>query len=200
MQLPNLGRMQGLELLFTLLPGLLTYLLVRSLTARERRVDATEAVLQGLAYTLVVHAMWAVCTSVGSWIPTPDIVGLSLCAVVLAFIVSHLSNRGFVYGFLRQLGITEEPGWATIWDSAFREFRSLRGEYAVFHLGDGRRIMGAIRGHSSQQAGGHICLERAQWLEGLKALDELPGMVLMPADDVQFVEFIPIEKSSNEPV
>ncbi len=198
MNLPSVGNVKSLELLFTLLPGLLTYLLVRSLTARERRVEATEAILHGLAYTLLVHAMWTVCTSIGTWFPTPDIVGLSLCSLLLGVVVSRLSNRGAIYEFLRRVGVTSESGWASIWESAFREFRTTRGEYGVFHSRDGRRIMGAIRGYSLQQSGGHICLERAQWLEGLEALAELPGMVLIPADDVQFIEFLPTHPEAGK--
>jgi hypothetical protein len=195
MPFPSVGKLDpALGVLFTLLPGLVTFLVVRSLSARERKLDPTEVVLHGLAYTLIVHAIWQLLKSLGSWVATPDIVGLSLTAVAIGVLLAWLFNRAVLYSWFQRLGITDESNWASIWETAFREFRAQGGDYAVMHLRDGRPIMGAIRGHSASQVGGHICLESAGWLpsEGnALPLVELPGRILLCPKDVAFVEFVP---------
>ncbi|HEX3552192.1 MAG TPA: DUF6338 family protein [Thermoanaerobaculia bacterium] len=195
---PQLGKIDSLGLLFTLLPGLLTYLIFRALSARGEKIDAVEAVLDGLAYTLVVHALWFSLKQLGSWIPTPDLLGLSLTAVGLGLSLATVYNSGTGYRMLRRLRLTGEPSWLTIWETAFREFRGVqKGEYAVLHLNDGRRVMGAIRGFSSQQKKGHVCLARVRWFSGTEASEEHPGLHLFNAGDICVVEFLPPEKGAT---
>lgn len=196
MKLPDVGQVASLGILFTLLPGLITYLIVRAMTERGKKIDALEAVLNGLAYTLLVHAIWYFLTHIGSLIPTPDIVGLCLTAIGLGIAVAAIGNAGIHYKVFRWLGITSEPSWPGIWQSAFREFQH-QGEYTVLHLKDRRRVMGAVRGYSNEQKEGHICLERVQWLDSANPATEHPGMHLFSAEDVAIVEFVPIPKEND---
>lgn len=196
MKLPDIGEMASLGVLFTLLPGLITYLVVRAMTERAKKIEAVEAVLYALAYTLIVHAIWYGLTGIGSLIPTPDIIGLSLTALFVGIGLAAIVNSGVHYRLLRFVGITSESSWITIWQTVFREFRDRQGEYAVLHLKDGRRVMGAIRGFSPQQKGGHVCLERVQWLTEATPNSEHPGMHLFNAEDIAIVEFL---STSKEP-
>lgn len=196
MDLPDIGKIESLGLLFTLLPGLLSYLVFRALAARADKIEAVEAILSGLAYTLVVHALWFG-LKLGSWIPTPDLLGLSVTAVGLGCSLAAIHNSGYGYRVLRRLRLTGEPSWVTIWETAFREFRGVQGgEYAVLHLKDGRRVMGAIRGFSPRQENGHVCLERVQWLLNAESGDEHPGLHLFNACDISIVEFLPAKQGA----
>jgi hypothetical protein len=198
-KLPELGELESLGLLFTLLPGLLTYLTVRVLSAREEKIEAVETVLCGLAYTLVVHALWVGLKALGSWIPTPDLIGLSLTAVGLGLCLAAIHNSGIGYRVLRRLHLTSESSWLTVWQTAFREFRGVQGgEYAVLHLKDGRRVMGAIRGFSPRQENGHVCLERVHWFSGTEESEEHPGLHLFNASDICVVEFLPDQKGASD--
>lgn len=193
MKFPNVGSFDSLGILFTLLPGLITLVLVRALTARSRKIEPTEAILHGLAYTLLVHSIWTALT-IRSWIPTPDIVGLSLSAIALGLILSWLTNAGMTYGVFRWLNLTHEPSWPSIWETAFREFRGSQGEYAVFEFKDGRRLYGAIHGFSSDQKEGHLLVDRARWIHAAdehQQQSEQPGSLLIRADDVAIVQFMP---------
>jgi hypothetical protein len=199
LKFPNVGSVDSLGILFTLLPGLITFVIVRSLTARSRKMEPTDAILLGLAYTLLVHAIWTVLT-LASWIPTPDIVGLSLSAVGLGLFVSWLTNAGSAYRVFQWLRLTQESTWPSIWETAFREFRSNQGEYAVFEFTDGRRLYGAIHGFSADQRDGHILIDRAKWIHSNDEngdLPEQPGSLLIRADDVATVQFMPYEQGSQ---
>lgn len=194
-KLPEPGEIDSLDVLFTLLPGLLTYLVVRGLCARGKKIETAEAILSGLAYTLVVHAIWYCLREIGSLIPTPEIVGLSLTAVGLGLGVSALHSSGRFYSLLRRLKVTTQPSWVTVWESAFSEhFYIHGGQYAVLHLRDGRRVMGAIRGYSPDSEKGHVCLQRVMWLPG-RANEQVqsvvhPGMHIFSASDIAVVEFL----------
>lgn len=188
--LPSIGSLDTLGAVFALLPGLLTYVIVRALTARERKLDAIEAILHGLAYTLLVHAIWAILT-LWSWIPTPDMPGLSLCAIGIGIVVAKISNSGWIYAFLRFCRITDEASWQSTWEASFRNAAKEIGEFAVLHLKDGRRLMGAVRGYSAEQSKGHIALDQCQWL--MQEGDPMPavGLILIPGEEIVFVQHLP---------
>lgn len=199
MSLPELGKLDSLGLLFTLLPGFLTFFIFRAMSARGDKIEAIEAILSGLAYTLIIHAFWFGFKRLGSWFPTPDLVGLSLTAAGLGFGLASLHNSGWGFRLLRRFHLTGESAWITIWETAFREFRGSQGggEYAVLHLKDGRRVMGAIRGFSPRQENGHVCLERVRWFSGSEQSEEHPGLHLFNAGDICVVEFISPEKGAT---
>lgn len=188
-----IGKLTDLGIVSSLLPGLVAYLVVRQCTARERKIDVTEAILHALAYTLLSHAIWAICTSLGSLIPTPEIVGLTLCAVFVGLVVSVTTNHRISYSLLRKLRLTRQAEFPTIWETSFVHAERELSEYAVFELDDDRRIMGAIRGVSSDCADGHICLEKCQWLSSELHNPSVPieGWFLVQAKRVKSVHFIP---------
>ena len=189
LSLPKLGSLDSLGILFALLPGLLTFLVVRELTARERKLETVEAVLHGLAYTLIVHAIWAILT-LKSWLPTPDIVGLSLTSIGLGIGVSVATNKGWIYAILRYCQVTNESAWHSTWETAFRQVGFTGSDYIVLHRKDGRRIMGGLRGYSATQGDGHVCIDRAQWLTQDEATPAV-GVMLFPAEDIIFIQFMP---------
>lgn len=197
MSLPDLGKIDSLGLLFTLLPGLLTFVVVHAMTARGQKIDPIEAVLYGLAYTLAVHGIWGLLVRAGSLVPTPDIVGLPLTALLMGLGISIVATSGWSYAVLRRLRVTGQSSWVTIWETAFREFRGGQGEYAVLHLQDGRRVMGSVRAFSPHQKDGHVCLDRVKWLDGSQAGEEHPGVHILGGNDIAVVEFIPFGRSSR---
>ncbi len=197
--IPAVNDIEGNELLFALLPGFLTYTVVHALTNRERSLNSVEAVLHAFGYTLVVHAVWWLLTR-WSWIPTPDLVGLPFCAVAVGLVIAKVSNGGTVYRWLQKLGISGQPPWPSIWETAFRTTWMEGSEYVVVHLRDGRRVMGAVRGYSAVQTGGHVAIICAQWLTDDRE-DEREAnnhtLLLVPADEIRFLEFLP-GRSENE--
>lgn len=203
MKLPSLSDEKALGLLFTLFPGLLTFLIVRLLTAREKKLDAVEAILHGLAYTLLVNLIWELLCWPGSYIPTSDIIGLGLTSVALAIGLSLAINNRLTYRLLQRVRVTSEPEFATIWETTFRTARTEIGSYAVLTLDDERRIMGELRGFSPEQSGGHVMLAKWEWLtEDTKDTEEFTantGWVLIPAERIIVVQFLPrIQDGLNE--
>lgn len=189
LNLPDIGKLDSLGILFSLLPGLLTLVVQRALSGREQKLEAVDAILHGLAYTVVVHAVWAVLT-LWSWFPTPDIFGLCACAIVLGVVLAKCKNSGWLYGVLRFCGLSRESSWPTIWETAFREAPRLGSEYAVLYLKDRRRLMGAVRFYSHDQELGHVILDRAQWLDSADATASIDGMIIVSGSDIRFVQFL----------
>lgn len=177
----------------------MTYLVVRLCTGRERKIDVTEAILHGLAYTLLAHALWAICMMPGSVFPTPDIVGLPLCALFIGMTLSFAINQQVVFAFLRKAGLTREPDFTSIWENTFRCSEDKVGEYVVVELDDDRRILGAVLGVSPHQTDGHLSLQRCQWLPTEPGGDTIPidGWFLVPAARVKSVHFLPRGDHAN---
>ncbi len=194
--LPSIGNMDSLGVLFVLLPGLLTCLIVKALTSRERKLDAVEVVLHALAYTLIVHAIWSF-LNLWSWIPTPDIVGLSSISVLLGLTVATVTSKGLLFDTFRKMGLTTESSWQSTWESSFRHAAREKMDFAVFHLKDGRRVMGDVRGYSAEQLNGHIVLDQVKWLSAAGDPVEMDGMLVLCASDVTFVQFLSSKKVSK---
>jgi hypothetical protein len=199
MKLPGISGLESLGILSALLPGLLTLIVVRYLCGRDKKPEAVEATLHALAYTLVVHGIWAILKSLGSWFPMPDIAGLSLCAIGLGVVVAWISNNGQAHAVIARCGLTSEAPWATVWESAFRAFRRDGGEYVVLTLKDGKRILGALRAYSGQQKEGHVCIDRARWLGTDGGSEpEQPGMLAFSAEAIESIQFMPLVKGSSD--
>jgi hypothetical protein len=148
--------------------------------------------LWALAYTLLVHAIWEFAKLPGSWIPTPDIIGLSLSAVALGLTLSFCSTKGWIYKWLRKLRLTREAPWATVWSTAFHDCRYDRQmDYAVLHLKDGKRVYGGECGFSTNQQNGHVVLSPFQWLTKSvrQELSMSQNTLLVGADLIAFVVF-----------
>ncbi len=188
--LPTVANVESLGILFALLPGLLVYFIVHSLTDREREIKATEAILHGLAYTLLVHAVWTFLT-LWAIIPTPDILGLSLCAIGVGITIARINNKGWIYDALRHYGITGASSWSSTWRTSFRFARQSVGTYVILHMKDGRRIRGIVRGYSGEQVSGHVALDHADWLGEDGSIVKAPGLLLFPGEWIRFVQFLP---------
>ncbi len=190
MSLPNLGKFESLGILFTLLPGLVTYLIVHSLTAREKKHEAAEVILHALAYTLIVYAIWSFLT-LKSCFPTPDLLGLLLTAITFGLCFAILVNWGIIYTVLQYYGLTGESAWHSIWYTTFRYSHGEDFEYALLYLKDKSKLRGAIRGYSRNQKDGHVALESGCWIDDDN--NEIPadGLLLIPGEEITMIHFLP---------
>ena len=174
-------------LLTLLTPGLLAYAIFHSIAKRRDKIEAVNAIIASLGLTLVVQAMWAIAKLPPSIVPTPDVVGLSICSLLAAIGMIALEDYAVFPKFLQCCGLSKHSPWATVWQSAFRQYHAANS-YIVLHLKDQRRVTGIVRGWPELQEDGHIVLEHSYWIT-----DELvksTGILMFPANDISFVEFL----------
>ena len=201
MSLTNLANFE----VISLLPGLVTYVIVHLLVSRTRKIETVDAILVGLAYTLVVHGIWHLLKLPGSVFPTPDIVGTTLVAVILGLGLSICANHGWIYDALRYLRITNQPQWQSIWETAFRRSTvELENSWVILELKNGKRIMGYVFAFSGQREGGHVCISDPRWLndsDGDDSDEQTPigGWFLVDNSQIVSVHFQPKhERSTND--
>ena len=194
-KLPSPLSSDSIGVLFALLPGLLTFLVARALTNRSKKIEATEAVLYGLAYTLLVHAVWSALALL-PFAAVPATTGQSAAALFLGVCLAWIANKGWLYGLLRWLGITREAAASSTWLAAFEEASRYGIDYAVLHLNDGRRLYGNVRGVSDEPTDGHVVLGDHAWLQGNEGggIDMLSGFVVIRQSDILLVEFVPFTR------
>tara|TARA_R110002073_G_scaffold299268_1_gene466193 strand:+ start:11012 stop:11413 length:402 start_codon:yes stop_codon:yes gene_type:complete len=125
--------------------------------------------------------------------PTPDIVGLSLCAISIGLVLSVAINRHLAFSTLRYLGLTRQPEFPSVWETAFQLSERQLGEYVVVELDDERRMLAAVVGVSPFDSNGHLCLQRCQWLPTVPDGDTIPisGWYLVPINRIRSVHFLP---------
>ena len=196
MNFPKIPNLDATGVLFALLPGLLAFLVVRSLTARDKPLETNEIVLHSLAYTLSVNAIWSL-LCIASWFPTPNVVGLCLTAIGFAICLARLINTGTGYKLLAKMKITKESPWPTVWESVFRNAYNEIGEWATIELKDGRRILGAIRYFSSSPKDGHVAIDQARWLLDNNEQLISPGLLVFRGDDIEIIQFMPKDYISD---
>ncbi len=197
MEIPSL---KSVQLLYALLPGLLVFVILRTLTSRDKRLDATEAVLYGLAYTLICNA---IVFTVTHYYPVvkevPEVALLSTVAVVFAFVLSIEKNNAFFFRILQTLRITRENAWPSVWETVFRECRRNKSEFICVTMKDGTRVQGAIRHNTDDPtAAGHIALENAHWLDASNKLSpRISGLIVISVTEIQHLIFCRRENDPN---
>jgi len=174
------------------MPGLVTFLVLRALTERSKKIEATEAVLYGLAYTLLVHAAWSLLSMTPAAV-VPAVAAEPLIALILGVLFAWASNNDWLYRALRRIGVTRESSSSSVWIAAFEEAKRERIEYAVLYLTDGRRLYGNVRGVSDEPSDGHVLLGDHRWLDedscGDSAMEG--GFLVVKQADILLVEFVP---------
>ena len=203
MSLKNLANFE----VISLLPGLVTYVIVHLLSSRTKKMETVDAILIGLTYTLIIQGIWHLLKASGSLIPTPDVVGTTLIAMVLGLVLSVLINHGIIYNVLRSLKITTQPQWRSIWETSFRSSETELDSWVILELNNGRRIMGYVIGYSGEREDGHVCLKDPRWLNDSdeNSVDEqtpIDGWFLTDNSQIVSVHFLPkpkLEKNENEP-
>ncbi|GIW83413.1 MAG: hypothetical protein KatS3mg105_5220 [Gemmatales bacterium] len=188
--IPDVNELEANGLLFALLPGFLTYVVVHALTNRERPLETVEAVLHALGYTLLVHALWWMLTR-WSWLPTPDLVGLSLSALVVGLLIAKLSNSGKTFEWLQKFGISSQPPWPSIGIQHFAQLGWRTASMPLFTYRMVEESWGQSAATRLDKQGGHVALRDARWLADDKQEEEeldlhACPLLLVPGEEIRF--------------
>ena len=183
------------DVLVFLLPGFVAASVFHSL-ASHPKPGTFDRLIQALVFTVIVHAIIVGISSAAnianitleeSWIP---VLAVSI-SVMLALMTVYWSNNDTMHGILRRLGITKETSYPSEWYSTFWRLNDC---YVVLHLKGERRLYGWPEEWPSQPDRGHFRISESQWLT---ENDENDGVsetevsaILIPANDVEMVEFI----------
>jgi hypothetical protein len=196
MPFPNPSQISGFnsaELFALLLPGFLAYAVFHVIAYRSVKIEATNAVLNALGLTLLVHVFWFIAKWPGSLIPTPDIIGLTLTAIVVGIALVWLDEVGLVHSACRTIGLTNASQWTSVWRTAFRTFRKGCDGWVIVHLKDGRRLQGAVVGSPADSTEQYVCVIKARWLlsdSGVITTLDFSGAILLSASDILMVQFM----------
>lgn len=206
MDVIKLGKLDDLGVLYALLPGFIAYKIVHLLTAPGDKMEAVEAIVTGLAYTIASLLLWELLKLQGSYLPTPDYIGLPLTATGIGLAVSLGITNDWLFPFLRRIKLSHVTSEKETWLAALNSFRRRYGEYCVVTFQDRRRLFGRIISVSECQENGHIYLEDAQWLPSDNTSDEPndeprieTGAFLVSLKGVEYLHLIPSGKKAVKP-
>ena len=183
-----------------LLPGLVASATFYELTSHPKP-GIFERIVQALIFTalaqLFADLLLQFCRPVSS-VPTPDNwrAALSVAiAVLLALAATYVSNNDILHRNLRRLGITKETSHPSEWYSAFARKDP---RYVVLHLTDSRRLYGWPEEWPGRSDQGHFRLAEPTWLnEENKPIESNVVDMLIPANQVQIVEFLPEHRADE---
>ena len=192
---------EAVSVLSFLLPGFVAAAVFHSLTSYPKAKEF-DRVVQALIFTIIAQAivqgiqgMARLVKSESSWIAEFEIL-VSVCiAVAVAIVVVYLSNHDTLHGLLRRLGVTKETAYPSEWYSAFYRNSDC---YVILHLqGNVAFTDGPKSGRASQDQG-HFRIAEGEWLvEGKRILAEGVVAIVIPAKEVEMVEFIRSESSDS---
>jgi len=192
-----------IKLLQFVLPGLVAAWAFYGLTSYQKPKEF-ERLVQALVFTSLLEVVARVLVGAGAaagalWRPLLPAGDVRVVATVLALpfgiLVAYLANNDVLHKRLRDCGITTKTGRPDQWDAAFNAHVS----YVVLDLKDGRRICGWLSEWPDRPGEGHFLLLEYQWFdeEGVKLLpNQNAGTMLIPANDVEFVEFPKLTKEN----
>ena len=184
-----------------LLPGFVAAAVFHSLTSYPKP-NEFDRVVQALIFTIIAQAivhgiqgMARLVKSEISWIAEFEIL-VSVCiAVAVAIVVVYLSNHDTLHGLLRRLGVTKETAYPSEWYSTFYRNSDC---YVILHLQGQRRLYGWPEEWPSLPDQGHFRIAEGEWLvEDKRILAEGVVAIVIPAKEVEMLEFIRSESSDN---
>ncbi|HTY50357.1 MAG TPA: DUF6338 family protein [Steroidobacteraceae bacterium] len=191
-------------LLQYLLPGFFAAWVYYGLTSFAKP-SQFERVVQALIFTLLVQAlafiMKLLLLSTGKWWPVfawTDKSDLALSIVsgfVLGTVFAAFANNDRFHALMRWLRVTSEMSYPSEWYGVFRDNES----YVVLHLKSFSRIYGWPSLWPSEPGKGHFLLEEASWLDDENHETPMTNVaqVLVPASEVQLVEFVNLHRRSR---
>ena len=182
-----------------LLPGFVAAAIFYSLTSHPKP-GAFDRVVVALIFTVVGQTLTKLCLSALSgaegkggvaeaWEAALSI----LVAGALGLLTAYFSNTDSLHTLLRRVGITRETSYPSERYSAFSRHRD---SYVVLHLDGQRRLYGWPEEWPSHPDDGHFRIAEGQWLfdDGREPI-EGGATILIPADDVDMVEFLEVRHS-----
>lgn len=188
---------EALVVLRYLVPGFIVAWVYYALTA-DYRESQFERVVQALIFSLFVQAVvfalkWAALSagrvySLGDWSSDAELVASILASVLLGVLFAQLANSDALFKWLRDAKITKQTSHPTEWFGVLAE----NPAYLILHLYDGRRIAGWPSEWPNKAEAGHFSLTVPSWISEENDYVHLSEteMILVPAKDVQLVEFL----------
>jgi hypothetical protein len=191
-----------IKAVYALLPGFIAAWVFYGLTA-HRRLSPFERTVQALIFTGIIQAivlafrellflLGNIC-ALGAWSDSSSFVASVIWAIFIGVCFSALANKNWCHKWLRKWGMTQRTSFPSEWFSAF----SQEQRYIVLHLVGNRRLYGWPYEWPDHCDSGHFVLMDAEWLsdDGKSTPLTTVQKILIPAKDVEFVEFI---KSESE--
>lgn len=117
-------------------------------------------------------------------------------AVVLALIAVRVSNNDTIHRILRRYRVTRETSYPSEWYSAFARHDDC---YVVLHMTGQRRLYGWPEEWPKHPDQGHFRIRDAEWLlDDARVPATGVSAILIPAGEVEMVEFMRLQSSEGE--
>jgi len=214
----NLSSNEIIAILLFLLPGFVTAAIFFSYTS-HLKPSPFERVIQALVFTIFNHATVEVLRLCGMtfhwfskqtevvWLRVaiaqvalvfdiiPEALLYVVIAVLLGFIAVYITNNDTFHRILRKYRFTVEDSYPSEWYSAFAQSET----YVVLHLIGQRRLYGWPKEWSGNPDNGHLLISECEWLDGDQRIPvQGVNTMLIPASDVELVEFIDLNQEDQE--
>jgi hypothetical protein len=192
-----------IKVVYALLPGFVAAWIFYALTAFPR-LSPFERTVQALIFTGILQAavlifrelmflLGGICR-LGEWTDNVSFVTSIVFAIPFGLLCSASANGNWLHPLLQKWRITKQPSYPSEW------FSALAGNprYVVLHLTGSRRIFGWPYEWPNHCDSGHFVLTDASWLSDDNSPTPLENvqMILIPAKDVEMVEFLKFASES----
>ncbi len=188
---------QVIEIVYALMPGFLAAWIFYGLTSR-RKPSPFERTVQALIYTAIVQAIVAplrlLCLWIGTkmqpwgtWTSDVQLSWSVAVAIAVGIVFAGIANTDKLHRIFRPW-LSIQTSYESEWFGMFAE----NDRYVVLHLTGERRLYGWPQEWPNQADEGHFVIADAEWLDAENKRIPLANVssVLVPAGDVQFVEFM----------
>lgn len=197
---------EAISILWFLLPGFISAGLFRALISNPRP-SGFDSVAQVFIFTVIVHVIgwllfspWAEQEN-NSYYSDENhtkILVLLLVSIAVGIFSSLIWNKDWLFKALRKSQITKQSSYRSAQYSAFAFHSDC---YVVLHLKNQRRLYGWPKEWPSHPEDQHYLLEECEWLGEDKPIP-IKGVshILVPANEVEMVEFLPITENNSKQV
>ena len=190
------------NVLMFLLPGFVAAGLFQTLISNPKP-SGFDVIVRAFIFTIFIQlgaqcVFWAATLApcITNFSATWEAVTLLVLSVVFGLVSAYAWNNDTLHGVLRRLNVTRESSYQSAQYSAF----AFHGNcYVVLHLKGNQRLYGWPTEWPSQPEDKHFLIEECEWLDEDKRIP-IKGVshILIPASEVEMVEFLPADCVSED--
>lgn len=192
---------EAVSVLVFLLPGFVAAGIFHSLISNPRP-GGIDLIVRAFVFTFFVHVLWQFILWLGGAVnigvpqnKTGEIFALVFVSIIFGIISAYAWNNDFFHKTLRRVNITRQSSYQSAQYSAFAFHRNC---FVVLHLRGDRRLYGWPSEWPSRAEDQHFLIEDCEWLDdGERRPLEGVSHVLVPASEVEMIEFLPSSLDSQ---
>lgn len=191
--------LEALQIMFFLLPGLITYFILNALIVQKEK-DQFKIFIESLIFSVFVYLTLSI-FNMNQVVSFNSVLIFKKKALLLmisftilySIIFAFLINNDLILKCLRKIKVTKKTTRDSVWHDVFYNHKKL----IILNFSDGRRMIGFPKHYSDHLDAIYVYLENPAWIieneetgeSDYRPIENCFGVLITPEQKISYIEF-----------